>query len=262
MADVRRALESAAPDRVYPLASQSSVPESLKNPLGILRNNVEGTVNLLEGVSELAGHARVLIVSSSEVYGRARSSSPVDELQELRPENPYAVSKATQDLLGYQYGVARGIWVVRVRPFNHIGPGQSDRAVASSLSRQIAEIEAGRREPVLRVGNLQAQRDFTDVRDMVRAYRLALEQGEAGAAYNIGRGSSVSIQTLLDHLLLRSRVAVEVELDPALLRTVDAPIQLCDNRRFRERTGWETTIPIETSLDDMLGYWRRQLGVG
>jgi GDP-4-dehydro-6-deoxy-D-mannose reductase len=257
--ETRHTVAAVRPDDVYHLAALSSVATSLVDPLATIRDNITSLVNLLEAIRSLESGARVLVISSSEVYGRALVDAPIDEAAELRPENPYAVSKATQDLLGYQYHVAHGLHAVRVRPFNHIGPGQSTRFVASSFALQIAEIEAGAREPVLRVGNLAAQRDFTDVRDMMRAYHLALEHGEAGEVYNLGRDAATSIQHILDHLRSRSRSRFEIKVDPALHRPIDAPIQVCDSSRFRRQTGWAPRIPIEATLDDMLAFWRAQV---
>lgn len=258
-AEVTRVLESGAPDRIYHLAAQSSVGESFIDPIGILHNNVACLVHLLEAVRSVTPGARVLVVSSSEVYGRTSGDSAVGEGVELRPESPYAVSKAAVDLFAYQYHAAYGLDVVRVRPFNHIGPGQSERFVASNFARQIVEIERGDRPPVIEVGNLAAMRDFTDVRDMVRAYELALLKGESGAVYNIGRGSAVSIEQLLETMLKASRAVIEVRVDPGRLRQVDAPLQVCDARRFRERTGWEASIPLERTLVDILDYWRSRV---
>jgi GDP-4-dehydro-6-deoxy-D-mannose reductase len=247
------------PNRVYHLAAMSSVQESLADPIGTLYNNIAVQVNLLEAVGELVPTARVLIVSSSEIYGRVQGDKPLDEDAPLQPENPYAVSKAAQDLLAYQYGVTHGLDIVRVRAFNHIGPGQSDRFVASSFAKQIAEIEAGRREPVLHVGNLQARRDFTDVRDIVRAYELAMLRGEKGAVYNVGSGIGIPIQTLLDMFVARSRVPVRIEVARDRLRSADAPLVVCDCTRFHQQTGWKPEIPLETTIDDILAYWRSEL---
>jgi GDP-4-dehydro-6-deoxy-D-mannose reductase len=258
-ADATRAVEAAAPNRIYHLAAQSSVGESFVDPLGILQNNVGSLVHLLEAVRSVVPRARVLVVSSSKVYGRTSREAAIDEGVELRPESPYAVSKAAVDLFAYQYRAAYGLDVVRVRPFNHIGPGQSERFVASNFARQIAEIERGDRPPVIEVGNLDARRDFTDVRDIVRAYELALLKGESGAVYNIGRGSAVSIQQLLETMLRLSRVTIEIRVDPTRLRQIDAPLQVCDARRFRERTHWEARIPIDQTLEDILDYWRARV---
>jgi GDP-4-dehydro-6-deoxy-D-mannose reductase len=254
-----RVIESAAPDRVYHLAAASSVPESFADPVGTLHNNITALVHTLEAVRARAPTARVLVVSSSEIYGRPTREEAIDEKAELRPENPYAVSKAAEDLLGYQYHAAYEMDVVRVRPFNHIGPGQTDRFVTANLARQIAEIEIGSRDPVLQVGNLAARRDFTDVRDVVRAYELALLRGEAGAVYNIGSGVGVSIQSLLDTLVARSRVPITVEVDPSRLRRTDSPTMVCNATRFRKATGWRPELSLERTLEDILDYWRRQV---
>ena len=265
MADLRshdetmRAVETAAPDRVFHLAAASSVHDSFADPVGTLNNNVTALIHTLEAVRACTPTARVLVVSSSETYGSPTQAGAIDESAELRPENPYAVSKAALDLLGYQYYVAYGLDLVRVRPFNHIGPGQTDRFVAANFARQVAEIEQDRREPVLQVGNLAAQRDFTDVRDMVRAYELALRRGKAGAVYNVGRGVGIAIQSLLDTLVARSRVRVTIEVDPTRLRRADSPAMVCDTTQFHNATGWRPEIPLEQTLDDILDYWRHRV---
>jgi GDP-4-dehydro-6-deoxy-D-mannose reductase len=181
---------------------------------------------------------------------------PVHEQVPLRPVNPYAVSKATQDLLAYQYYVSHQIQTIRLRPFNHIGPRQEELYVASAFAAQIARIEAGKQEPRLRVGNLAAERDFTDVRDIVRAYALAAQHGTPGRAYNIGAGRTVSIRWLLDTLIQASTQAIEVELDPARMRPADVPRVVCDNRLFQQDTNWAPQIPLEQTLRDILDYWR------
>lgn len=258
--DTRRVIAAAQPESVYHLAARSSVHESFADPTGVLHDNSTVLVNVLETVRALAPRARVLVVSSSEIYGRASDDSPLDERAELRPESPYAVSKATQDLLGYQYFVAHRLHIVRVRPFNYLGPGQSDRFVAASIARQIAEIEAGEREPFVSVGNLDAQRDFTDVRDMVVAFELALRCGEPGRAYNLGSGVAVSIRALVDRLLARSVVPVQVRIDPLRLRPADPSVSVCNPTLFRQRTGWEPRISLDASLEALLRYWRDRVG--
>jgi GDP-4-dehydro-6-deoxy-D-mannose reductase len=258
---IGRVIAAVEPDHIYHLAALSSVAESFAEPLRVLDNNAATVVNLLDAVRQAAPAARVLLVSSAEVYGRPRNGSPIDEGAELQPESPYAVSKATQDLLGYQYWVAYGLHVIRVRPFNHIGPGQGDQFVASSFARQVAEIEAGIQRPEILVGNLSAKRDFTDVRDIVRAYRLAVEAGEDGAVYNLGSGRAVAIQEILDRLTALSRVPLEVATDPSRLRPVDAPLMVCNAGRFQNRTGWTPGIPLATTLQDLLDDWRAQVAV-
>ena len=189
--------------------------------MGTLVNNIAGQVNLSEAVLAEGLCPRMLVICSNEEYGIvAPEELPVKETAPFRPTNPYAVSKVAQDMLGYQYFVSHGLPIVRVRPFNHLGPGQSDRFVSSAFARQIAEAEVGLREPILKVGNLTAERDFSDVRDIVRAYKLALEQGEPGEVYNLGSERAVSIQQLLDLMVSKCRVPLRVETDPELFRPV------------------------------------------
>jgi GDP-4-dehydro-6-deoxy-D-mannose reductase len=177
----------------------------------------------------------------------------------LRPTTPYAVSKVGQDMMGFQYFAQYGLQVVRVRPFNHTGPGHDARFVIPSFAQQLAQIEVGRREPVLRVGNLNVERDFTDARDMVRAYRLALVAGVAGDVYNLGRGRSIRIADMVDELIALCRVPVETRVDPALLRATDVPRQEADTRKFTTLTGWEPRISWHTTLADTLDYWREKV---
>lgn len=254
-------LEEVRPDRIYHLAARAFVGDSWANPWDTLETNLRAQVNLLEAVRHAPQPARVLVLGSAEVYGRVPSTAlPIHEDQPFRPDSPYAVSKVAQDLLGLQYHLSYQLPIVRVRPFNHIGPRQSRQFVAPAFAAQIAAIEAGRQPPVLRVGNLSARRDFTDVRDMVRAYYLALEQGVPGEVYNLGAGHSWSIQALLDTLRGFATVPVTVEVDPARLRPVDLPELRCDTRRFHAHTGWEPQIPFEQTLRDLLDYERGEAG--
>jgi GDP-4-dehydro-6-deoxy-D-mannose reductase len=184
---------------------------------------------------------------------------PQTEDSPLRPNNPYAVSKVAQDLLGLQYYLAHKVPVVRVRPYNHTGPGQSPRFVAPSFAQQIARIEAGLQEPVLKVGNLGASRDFTDVRDIVRAYHLAVTQGVAGEVYNLASGRPQSVLGLLEMLLSYSRADIRVERDPSRYRPVDVPVVYGSAEKFHRCTGWEPGIPFEQTLRDILDYWRLEL---
>ncbi|HEY0068550.1 MAG TPA: GDP-mannose 4,6-dehydratase, partial [Chloroflexia bacterium] len=211
-------------------------------------------------LSTVSPTARILVACSSEQYGLARPEDiPIDEDTPFRPNNPYAVSKIAQDALAVQHFLSWGQQTIRVRAFNHIGPGQSELFVASAFARQVARIEAGLQEPVLYVGNLEAERDFTDVRDMVRAYLLAITQGEPGGVYNIGSGQAYTIQSLLDAFLAASKVPVEVRQDPARMRPSDIPVLLCDASRFKQRTGWVPQIPLERTLHDILDYWREMV---
>jgi GDP-4-dehydro-6-deoxy-D-mannose reductase len=215
---------------------------------------------LFQAALRLKQNPLFLIVCSNEIYGRvAPDDLPIDEDTPLRPVSPYAVSKATQDLLAYQYYVSHKLRTIRLRPFNHIGPRQTEQFVASAFAAQIARIEAGGQEPLLRVGDLAAERDFTDVRDMVEAYALAARHGEPGQAYNIGSERTVSIRWLLDTLLAFSACDIAVEPDPTRMRPADVPRVVCDSRRFRERTGWAPQIPLEQTLYDILEHWRDQV---
>jgi GDP-4-dehydro-6-deoxy-D-mannose reductase len=251
------ALESAQPDVIFHLAGQSNVQRSFADPAGTLQANVIAQTYLFQAIQRLRIDPLVLIAGSNEAYGLVRPEDlPVNEQTPLRPVNPYAVSKAAQDLLAFQYFAAHRLRTIRLRPFNHIGPRQSDSFVASAFASQIAQIEAGRQPPRLRVGNLSAERDFTDVRDMAHAYELAALHGEPGEAYNIGCGSAVRIQRLLDILLTFSTRDITIETDPTRMRPADVPLVVADSRRFRERTGWEPRIPLEQTLHDILDYWR------
>jgi GDP-4-dehydro-6-deoxy-D-mannose reductase len=253
----RRAVQEARPTLVFHLAAQSSVADSHRDPLGTLFNNIGAQVNLLEALAEEGSQPRVLVVGSNEEYGVVRADElPVREANELRPLSAYAVSKVAQDLLGYQYFNTHALPVVRVRPFTHTGPGQEARFVTAAFARQVALIEAGLQPPVITVGNLEAERNFTDVRDIVRGYRLALLKGEAGEVYNLGSERPVSIQYVLDRLLELSRTRVRVEIDPARLRPSEAPPQFCDCQKLRARTGWRPLIPLEQTLADVLADWR------
>ena len=243
--------------RSFHLAAQSFVPTSWIAPTESLTTNVLAQVNLFEAVRHMRLPCRIQLACSSEEYGMVFPDEvPIRETNPLRPLSPYAVSKVAQDMLGYQYWMSFKVDSVRTRGFNHEGPRRGPVFVASDFAKQIADIERGRRAAVLYVGNLEAQRDFTDVRDMVKAYWLALEKCEPGEAYNICSGKAWRIRELLDHLLSLSKTKIEVREDPARLRPSDVPILLGDNTKFVNRTGWRPTIPFEQTLADMLEYWR------
>ncbi len=259
-AAVRAALERTRPSYVFHLAAQTYVPAAFADPATTLRNNIFSALDLLEGIRTLPEPPRVLAIGSSEEYGHVRAEdNPVDEHTELRPDNPYSVSKVASDLLALQYFFSYKLPIVRVRPFNHIGPGQSERFVSGSLARQVALIEVGKQEPVIKVGNLSSQRDFTDVRDIVRAYYLAITQGQSGDVYNLCSGQATSIQTVLDTLLNFCTVRVRVELDQTRLRPSDVPIIVGSAAKFRQLTGWQPQISLRQSLADILDYWREQV---
>lgn len=257
---VYRLLDDVAPAVIFHLAALAKVGDSWRNPWPVLRNNIQAQLNLLQGLVELNAAPRVMIVGSNEEYGLVRSQElPLSEESPLRPHSPYGVSKVTQDMLGLQYYLSHQLPVIRVRPFNHIGPRQAPGFVVPDFARQIAAAEAGQRPPCIQVGNLDARRDFTDVRDMVRAYYLAVAQGVPGDVYNIGSGRSHAIREVLDVLLSHSRVEISVETDPARLRPSDVPVVRCDASKFRGLTGWEPTISFETTLRDVLDYWRARV---
>jgi GDP-4-dehydro-6-deoxy-D-mannose reductase len=248
------------PDAVYHLAAQSSPTESLADPWATISNNLLGQINLFEALLSAGLRPRVLVVGSSDEYGSVKPDDvPTNESVPLRPTTPYAVSKVGQDMMGFQYFAQHGLPVVRVRPFNHTGPGHDARFVIPSFARQLALIEAGLREPVLSVGNVDVARDFTDARDMVRAYRLAALAGVPGDVYNLGRGRSIRIADMVDELISLCRVRVQTRVDAGLRRLSDVPRQEADTRKFTALTGWEPRIPWHTTLADTLEYWREQV---
>jgi GDP-4-dehydro-6-deoxy-D-mannose reductase len=257
-ASLLRALSAAHPEVVIHLAASSSVADSWGTPAEVMQVNTLGTLHLLEAARQLGLDAPIVLACSAEAYGRVEGRElPIREEQPFRPVSPYAVSKAAVDLLGYQYFRAFGLRTVRMRFFNLCGPGQSSRFVVSSLARQIAEIEAGVRPSRLRVGNLEARRDFVDVRDAAAAYWLAAGKGEAGEAYNVASGRSRSIRDVLDGLLSLADAPIEVEVDPLRLRPAELDALEGDADRFRRTTGWEPKVPFERTLADSLAFWRK-----
>lgn len=246
-----------SPDRVYHLAAQAFVPISWQDPWATLENNIRAQTNLLHAAAQQKSNARILIVGSNEEYGRVTPADlPIDEDTPLRPDSPYGVSKITQDFLGLQYFLSHQLRIVRVRPFNHIGPRQNERFVAANFAKQIAEIEGGKRAPKLRVGNLAAQRDFSDVRDIVRGYVLALERGNAGDVYNIGSGKPRAVRELVETYQHLARVPFEIEYDAERMRPSDTPISYCDAARFKNATGWAPQFSFHETLRAILDYWR------
>lgn len=259
-AAVGAVVRDVRPDRVIHLAGQSSVHASWTDPGGTLRTNVLGVVHLLDALRALAPPRRVLVVGSADEYGVLPSDSPpVREDAPLRPASPYAVSKAAQGLLALQYDVAGALEVVLTRTFPHTGPRRGELFAESSFARQVAEIEAGRREPVLSVGNLDAVRDFSDVRDVVRAYWALLERGGHGQVYNVCSGRGVRIGEVLDRLIALAGLRVEVRQDPERLRPSDVPVLVGDPGRLQRATGWRPAFTLEQTLGDLLAYWRRRV---
>lgn len=258
---VQALVAEVQPDYVFHLAAQSFVPTSFADPWDTLENNIRAQLNLLEAVRQSGREVRLLVIGSNEEYGAPQPDElPQTEGSALRPHNPYAVSKIAQDFLGFQYHLAYGLPVVRVRPFNHTGPGQSPRFVIPAFASQIARIEMGLQEPVVKVGNLEAARDFTDVRDIVRAYHLAVTRGRVGEVYNLASGQPRSVRGLLETLLSYAEVEIRVERDPARYRPVDVPVVYGSADKFHRLTGWKAEIPFEQTLRDVLEYWREQVG--
>jgi len=255
-----RVLQESRPDVVYHLAAASTVASSWSTPARILEVNVVGQANLFEAIRALELSPVVVVPCSAEAYGRVDPSRcPLTEEEPFRPVSPYAVSKAAQDLMAYQLHASRGLPVIRMRPFNHTGPGRPDRFVASSFARQLAEMEAGLRPPELHVGNLDAIRDFTDVRDVVRAYRLAAERCTPGGAYNVCSGRPVAVREILEILVSLSTVEPHVMVDPERMRPADIPELWGSAERLHRATGWAPSIPLERTLGDLLEGWRRRL---
>jgi GDP-4-dehydro-6-deoxy-D-mannose reductase len=251
-------IEDIRPSVIFHLAALTSPADSFKNPTATLTNNISLQVNLLEAVKEFnLLNTRILITSSADIYGRvAKENLPINEKAPLMPTNPYSVSKIAQDFLGITYFLTYKLKIIRVRPFNHIGPRQSPNFSVPSFAKQIAEIEKGKKEPYLSVGNLETKRDFTDVRDMVKAYVLAVENGRSGEVYNIGSGISYRMLDILDKLVSMSSTEIEIKKDKAFFRPVDNPELVCDASKFKKITNWKPQIPIETTLKDTLDYWR------
>jgi len=255
---VSKIIREVSPSIIFHLAALTSPFDSFNNPVQTLTNNISLQVNILEAVRKYSlFDTKILIVSSADIYGLVgKENLPIDEETPLTPTSPYSVSKIAQDFLGLTYFLSYKLKVIRVRPFNHIGPRQSPSFVVSSFAKQIAEIEKGKKEPVLRVGNLESKRDFTDVKDMVRAYVLAVEKGECGDVYNIGSGFSYKISDILNKLIAMSSSKIKIEKDEALFRPSDNPDLVCDAGKFIKLTGWKPEISIDTTLRNTLDYWR------
>ena len=259
---VTRALESSRPDVIFHLAAQSFVPSSWTAPSETLTTNIASQTNLFEPIRSLGLDPVVQIACSSEQYGLVHpEETPIKETNPLRPLSPYAVSKVAQDFLAYQYFQSYGLKAIRTRGFNHTGPRRGQVFVTSNFCSQVAAIELGLQEPVIRVGNLDAIRDFTDVRDMVRAYWLAVNHAKPGEVYNIASGKGIHIHEMLDRLLALASVKVKVEVDPSRLRPSDVEILIGDSSKFRADTGWEPRIPFDQTLRDLLDYWRETLAI-
>ncbi|MEK7278095.1 MAG: GDP-mannose 4,6-dehydratase, partial [Chloroflexota bacterium] len=257
--EVADLLAKIKPDRIYHLAGQAFPPLSWTDPWDTLHNNIRSQLNILHTCVQLNMlETRVLAVGSADEYGRLSPDDlPAREDAPFRPDSPYAVSKIAQDFLGQSYFLSHHLPVVRVRPFHHIGPRQNRQFVTPDFAHQIISIERGERPPVVRVGNLQAERDFTDVRDIVRGYAAALEHGQPGEVYNVASGLARSVRSILDGLLAQADRPMAVEVDPTRMRPSDTPRQQGDASKLRAATGWQPVIPFEQSLKDVLDYERQ-----
>ena len=261
LSSTRELIERANPDYIVHLAAQSFVGASWQTPAETLLTNAISQVNLFEAIRQLGSHARFLVIGSSEEYGLVYPEElPIRETNPLRPLSPYGVSKVTQDLMGFQYWKSYGLDIVRARAFNHSGPRRGADFSTSNFARQIAEIEAGLRDPVVEVGDLKPRRDFSDVRDIVRGYWELLERGTAGDVYNLCSGVDWSIERMLSFLLSQSTVrGIEVRPDPARFRPSDIPVLRGSYDKIERAVGWRPRIQLEQTLVDVLAYWRQRI---
>jgi GDP-4-dehydro-6-deoxy-D-mannose reductase len=251
-------IDTVRPQYIFHLAAQSYVQSSWASPSNTLEVNIIGSVHMFEAIKKSGLPITIQIACSSEEYGKVLPSElPIRETNPLRPLSPYAVSKLAMDYLGYQYYESYGLRIIRTRGFNHTGPRRGDVFSESTFAKQIAEIEKEHKEPVVYVGNLDAVRDYTDVRDMVRAYYMAVEKCDPGDVYNIATGKGWKIRDVLDILISKSRVKIKVQPDPTRMRPSDVEVLIGDATKFKNKTGWKPKIPFEKTMADLLDYWRK-----
>lgn len=254
--EVEQVVSLMKPDAVYHLAALSFVPDGEINPNAMFRVNALGTLNVLEAMKKHVPASRFLFVSSSEVYGHPRPGSlPLTEEAELRPTSMYGVSKATADVASFKYCYRDSLHTVRIRPFSHIGPGQADHFAISSFAKQVAAVKLGKQEPLIKVGNLDVLRDYSDVSDIVRGYREALLNGKGGEAYNLCSGEGVEVGDLLQRLIALAGIDVEVAEDPSRVRTVDIPEMRGSYAKAARDFGWKPRVERDAMLDSLLSYW-------
>ncbi|KKS46422.1 GDP-mannose 4,6-dehydratase [Candidatus Gottesmanbacteria bacterium RIFCSPHIGHO2_01_FULL_42_27] len=255
-----KVVDEIRPDYIFHLAAQSYVQSSWSSPTNTLEINIIGTANLFEAVKKSGLNIAIQIACSSEEYGKVLPDElPIREDNPLRPLSPYAVSKLAMDYLGYQYHESYGMRIIRTRGFNHTGPRRGDVFAESTFARQIAEIEKGKKEPVVHVGNLEAKRDYTDVRDMVKAYYLSVQKCQSGEVYNIATGKSWKIRDVLNLLLSMSKVKIKVLQDKSRMRPSDVEVLVGDASKFMKVSGWRPEIPFEKTMEDLLNYWRERI---
>jgi len=248
-------IEELKPDEIYHLASLSNVGNSFEKRKALLNNHLNLQLNLLTAVKTASPQSKILAVSTAYVY--QETNKKLDENAPLGPSNPYAASKLIQDVLAYSFAVEENLDIVRVRPFNHIGERQAPGFAVSDFAMQIAKIEAGKQDKIS-VGNLEAIRDFTDVKDMVNAYIKVMEKGEKNEVYNIGSGLGYSIQEILEKLIAQAKTKIRIEIDPKKIRAVDLPYLVCNNKKVR-KLGWKTQHQIDETLGRVLDYWRENI---
>jgi GDP-4-dehydro-6-deoxy-D-mannose reductase len=252
---VRAAIAAVRPSQVYHCAGIAHLADSWRDTAGVLEGNVRATEHLFDAIRRAKVACRVLVPGSAAVY--ATSNEPMAEDSPLAPASPYALSKLAQEKLALQAMDEDGLEVVLTRSFNHTGPRQTAAFAAPAFAKQVASIEAGKMEPVIRVGNLDARRDISDVRDVVRAYAALMASGQPGTIYNVGSGTSRTMRSVLDALLARSKAPVRIELDPSRMRPADIPVLTANCSRLEQATGWHPEISFDQMLDDLLEYWRR-----
>lgn len=251
------------PDYIYHLAAQSSVGLAWKDPCLTVDVNIKGSVNVMDAVRELYYKPRILLIGSGEEYGHIKDGeTPITETNMIRPGNIYAATKVCQNMIGSIYAQAYDINIMMVRAFNHIGPNQEPMFVVADFCKQVAEIERGLRNPIIYVGNLQTKRDFTDVRDVVRAYKMLIEKGISGETYNVGSGHAISIQEILELIISLTDVPIKIEIDSNKIRPVDIPIIEADTTKLRELTNWEPEISLRQTIEETLSYWRKKIEQG
>ncbi|MSS64512.1 GDP-mannose 4,6-dehydratase [Velocimicrobium porci] len=254
-------LKSEKPDYIFHLAAQSSVAVSWKNPSLTIDINIKGSVNVLDAIREIQDYQpRILLIGSGEEYGHILpEETPIKETNTLRPGNIYAATKACQNMIGKIYADGYGMDIMMVRAFNHIGPNQTPQFVVADFCKQVAEIEKGLKPPIIYVGNLSAKRDFTDVRDVVKAYSLIIEKGIRGKTYNVGSGKAIAISEILDKILALSKTEIEVKTDENKLRPVDVPVIEADISEITNSINWHPIVSLDTTLIETLQFWRKNV---
>lgn len=256
--EIKSVINEIKPDQIYHLAGQSAVGMSWKEPVLTVNININGTLNLLDTIRDLGLDTAILIIGSSDQYGIIKPEEcPVIEEHIQNPQSPYGISKKTQEELARLYSKAYNMNIIMVRPFNHIGTGQTLNFVVPDFASKIAKIEKGA-EPILKVGNLETYRDFTDVKDIVRGYVMLLNKGKIGEVYNIGSGKKVKVYDILKKLTDMSKVSIKIEIDKEKFRPVDVPLIICDNSKISKDTGWKPQIHLEDTLVEILEYWRNK----